>query len=152
MTIIDDRALLFGLVQAYALSADRRDVPAFAACFVEDATLATIDGSGNLMHRFRGLEEIAVIPTSLGKYLRTMHHVTTHWAEITGLIARGVTYCTAHHITVTDGQAADHVMEIRYEDRYERSADGWKIHDREVHIQWSSDVPVVLSDHPDPVL
>lgn len=143
MTITDDRIALQGLVQAYAINADRRDQAGFAACFFDDATLTTFNGNEPL-HRFDGIDEISVITTSLGRYDKTLHHVTTHWSEIHGITATGTTYCSAHHITITDGAAVDRVLDIHYADLYGRSFDGWRIRDREVHIEWISEHDVTL--------
>ncbi len=146
MTLSDDRLAIHDLVWAYAISADRRDSLGFAACFTTDAQLHVIDPSGAVLRTYGGRGEIRTIPDRLARYDRTLHHVTTHHAVIDGIAATGTTYCSAHHITVAeDGAATDHILEIRYLDRYVRTADGWAIADREVRTDWTEDRPVGLT-------
>jgi ketosteroid isomerase-like protein len=145
VTLRDDRLAILDLVQAYAINADRRDADNFAACFAPDARLHVIDPSSAVLHRYDGRDEIRTIPGRLARYDRTLHHVTTHHASIDGTTATGVTYCSAHHITVgVDGTATNRVLEIRYIDRFVRTAGGWVIADREVRTDWTEERPVSL--------
>lgn len=145
MTHLDDRRAIEDLVHAYALAADHRDAEGFAACFTLDARLHVIDPQGSVLHTYADRDEIATIPSRLARYDRTLHHVTTHRASIDGVVATGLTYCSAHHIAVADdGSATDRVLEIRYVDRYVRVAGGWAIADREVRTDWTEERPVSL--------
>ncbi len=147
MTHRDDRLAIHDLVVAYAITADGRDADGFAACFTADADLHVIDPHGTVLHRYADRDEIRTIPERLARYDRTLHHVTTHHATIRGLAATGITYCSAHHITVgEDGSATDRILEIRYVDRYVRVAGPrrWAIADREVRTDWTEERPVTL--------
>jgi len=78
------------------------------------------------------------IADNLGRYERTMHFVGNHRAEIDGDDATGITYCFAHHIS----GGADHVMAIRYVDRYRRTPGGWRIAERHLYEDWTEDTTV----------
>jgi hypothetical protein len=41
-----------------------------------------------------------------------------------------------------EGGHLDHVMHIRYLDRYRRTADGWRFAERETNVDWTVDQPV----------
>lgn len=71
----------------------------------------------------------------LAAFQRTMHHVTTHHADINGDEAQGATYCCAHHIDCPGGTVAhDLVMHIRYQDRYRREDGKWRFAHRRVEV------------------
>jgi len=145
VTLPDDQLTIHGLVLSYAMTADQRDADGFAACFARDARLHVLDPAGVVLHTYDGVDEIRTIPERLERYDRTLHHVTTHHAVIEGSTATGLTYCSAHHVSVADdGQATDRVLEIRYVDQYVRIGGGWAITDREVRTDWTEERPVSL--------
>lgn len=152
-----DRFALRALVDAYAVAADRRDIPGFLAVFTPDAVLTTFEPDGRRRSARHGHDELSAIPPALERYERTFHLVTTHHVEAVGDEADadpggeavGVAYCEAHHhrppdlaVGAASGTAGapssgtDKVMYIRYEDRYARHGPGWRIRAREVHVIW----------------
>jgi hypothetical protein len=136
-----DRSDLRDLVEGYAMTADRRDTPGFAALFTPDAILVIHGAHGGEQGRYVGRDEIAGIPERLARYDATMHHVTNHRVQLEadsgGDRATGESYCIAHHLQ--DDSAVDHVLHIRYEDRYLRSDEGWRFVHRDVRVQWIDD-------------
>ena len=150
-----DRLALRGLVDAYAVAVDRRDVPGFLALFTPDATLATFEPDGRRRSAHHGHDELSAIPPALARYERTLHLVSTHHVEAAvdddpdGDEATGVAYCEAHHHRPSDPaggeQAAesDKVLFIRYVDHYARRGPGWLIRAREVHVIWSEERPLL---------
>ena len=71
----------------------------------------------------------------LAQFRRTLHHVSTHYADIDGDEAHGATHCAAHHIARPGGPAAnDLVMHIRYRDRYRRENGTWHFAHRRVDV------------------
>ena len=50
--------------------------------------------------------------------------------------ARGVAYCEAHHLLVESARRTDHVMYIRYDDRFVRTRGGWRIAYRKLEVGW----------------
>lgn len=150
-----DRLALRGLVDAYAVAVDRRDVPGFLALFTPDATLATFEPDGRRRSAHHGHDELSAIPPALARYERTLHLVSTHHVEAAvdddpdSDEATGVAYCEAHHHRPSDPaggeQAAetDKVLFIRYVDHYARRGPGWLIRAREVHVIWSEERPLL---------
>jgi SnoaL-like domain len=148
-----DRLALRALVDAYAVAVDRRDVAGFVDLFTPDATLATFEADGSRRSAHQGQDELATIPPLLDRYERTLHLMSTHHVEDAidggpeGDEATGVAYCEAHHHRPPeppgDTGATDHVLFIRYVDRYARRGPGWLIRARDVHVIWSEDRPLV---------
>jgi ketosteroid isomerase-like protein len=134
-----DRIALRALVEEYAHGCDTRDADALRACFADGATLTVhwIGREATTMTFPAGAEHIA---GSLARYDRTLHFVGNHRAEIDGDDATAVAYCFAHHILGT----TDHVMAIRYLDAYRRGADGWRIVERHLHLDWTEDTTVTV--------
>ncbi len=141
---VADRLALEDLVDGYADAADRRDAVAFAALFLPDATL-TIVRAGAEPSVHSGHEQLARIPEMLRRYPLTLHVVTNHHGTIDGDEARGGAICQAHHLVEGDDGTTDLVLNIRYRDTYARTGAGWRIATREVHILWTSTLPVTSS-------
>lgn len=137
MTDADDRLALRHLVDSYAIGCDRKDIAILRSCFADGATNTVhwLDREATTMTAPDDLERI---PTGLARYDQTFHVVANHRVEVRGDEATGDVYCVAHHLTGKD----DFVMHIRYEDRYARTADGWRITTRDLHLLWTANLPV----------
>ena len=133
-----DRVALRHLVDSYAVGCDRRDIDILQACFVAGGTNTVhwLDRDPTSMTAPHDLERI---PTGLARYDRTFHFVGNHRVELDGDAASGDVYCFAHHITGTN----DFVMAIRYEDRYTRTPDGWRIATRDLRLQWTANETIL---------
>ena len=136
-----DRIELRDLVDGYARAADRGDRVAFEALFEPDATV-TILRAGAEPFTYHGAHELGEIVPKLGRYLRTFHLVGSHWCTVGEKRSSGEAYCQAHHVLERDGGAVDLVLTIRYVDAYERHHDAWRFASREVHILWTSELPL----------
>ncbi|HEY8546168.1 MAG TPA: nuclear transport factor 2 family protein [Acidimicrobiales bacterium] len=149
---IEDRLALRELVDVYASAVDRRDEAAFRSLWLPDARLTTHAGDGPPEGDHRGVDEIARVITILRRrYVLTFHLVGNHvcrlddtpgdggGADTAADTATGEAACVGHHLTPTgDGRYDDHVMGIRYLDRYARDATGrWRFARREVRRQWT---------------
>jgi hypothetical protein len=132
-----DRVALRYLVEAYAHGCDTRDADVLRACFAAGATL-TVHWIGREASTMHMPDDAERIPEGLARYDRTLHFVGNHRAAVDGDHASGIAYCFAHHISGT----ADHVMAIRYEDTYRRGADGWRIVERHLRLDWTQDTTV----------
>jgi ketosteroid isomerase-like protein len=122
---------LRALVEGYATCADGRDADGFRALFTDDAVLTVVEPDGTARPSLVGADQIAKIPVRLGRYDRTVHLVGAPLVEPDGADgATGTVECEAHHHL--DG--TDTVMTITYEDRYRRTADGWRFAERTVRI------------------
>src|SRR5262245_32971697 len=128
----DTPVLLRDLVEAYAMAADQRDADWFSSLWLPDATLAVYDGEERRTGIYEGADAMRGVTRALGRYVRTIHLVTTHRAVVDGdgTTAKGQTYCTAHHLTGSSSNGAeceDLVMTIRYDDEFGLDDDGaWR--------------------------
>lgn len=136
----DDRAALLDVAYAYARHADHVDAESLGALFVEDGVLRiTRRGVDGPPVERVGRAEIVSAIRRLDRYEKTFHLVGNSYYEIDGGEATGEVYCVAHHVHGDPGSRRDHVMMIRYHDRYRREPGGWKIVERELHVDWTEE-------------
>lgn len=132
-----DRDALRRLVERYATAVDHRDPEGAAGCFLVEGRLRVGDDLP--------LEGRAAIVSALGRLSR--YEVTAHLLGhsnhvVDGDRATGESWCRAHHVYEDAGVRRDWVMAIRYLDRYVRSAEGWRIVDRHLVVEWQEDRPL----------
>ena len=132
------------LVEDYAARADAADGVGVAALFIADGVLEVFGTPGDPAPTGRraGRDEIASAIDTLSRYRTTMHVVANATAAVDGAAATGVVRCTAHHFSDADGAITDRVMHIRYDDRYLRTPEGWRMAHRQVHVLLVEDRPV----------
>jgi len=142
----DDRAALRALVDDYARCADRIDGEGLASLFAPDGVLRICErGNPEPVRQRVGRAEIAAAIAGLSRYEVTMHLVGNHYVDIDddGDAATGETYCRASHIRTVEGgppgARENHVMNIRYLDRFVRLPEGWRIAERELQVEWTED-------------
>jgi hypothetical protein len=131
---IRDLALLYGR------AVDRLDAALLSSVFTDDGVL---EGGGTF--RIEGGAKIGplVMQTLKAQFLRTYHAVHNHLLTVTGDRAEGEVYGIAHHILrKEDGLLHDHVMTMRYKDRYVKSAGAWKITHRYYIVEWTQTAPI----------
>ena len=104
--------------------------------FTESARLS---GPGYAM---TGHQELDAGYLAIEMYSATMHCVHNQMAELEGDRATGELYCVANHLYEKDGVPFKLDMGIRYEDRYERGAAGWRIAERILNLIWQQDLPL----------
>jgi uncharacterized protein (TIGR02246 family) len=143
MTTAEKRELQ-ELVERYAQAVDRADGDAVAALFTEDGVLALFmnAGSDESTGERSGRVEIAKAIGGISRYTATHHTISSHSSHVERLGATGETLCTAHHVSDEGSKRTDHVHYIRYLDTYARPGAEWLISRREVHVQWTSNLPV----------
>ncbi|TZG26004.1 nuclear transport factor 2 family protein [Sphingomonas montanisoli] len=130
--IADERAIE-KLVLGYAHGVDTRSPETFTAQFAPDARLF---GAG---FEYRGAD-LAKIPPQLNRYVRTYHTVLNKRIVVDGDAGAGEIYSLAHHLTPRDdGRHDDFIMHITYHDRYARTAQGWRIAERQVVTEFTED-------------
>jgi ketosteroid isomerase-like protein len=145
----DDRASLRDLAERYAAGVDRRDVDLFLSAFHADGCLLVFQPSESPAPRGtrRGRAELADVITRISRHDRTFHLIGNSSYDVDGDHATGEIYCEAHHLDRPDGQAeggTDHIMYIRYQDAYEKAADGsWQIAERRVLVDWTETRTIV---------
>jgi hypothetical protein len=111
------------VAERYAMAVDRGDGPLFAAQFTEDGVLEAPRG------RFAGREALAGVPPMMkARYDRTHHAVVGVVPVFAGSDATAETYCYARHY-YRDEADSEHCYEmtIRYDDRFRREGDGWRL-------------------------
>jgi len=135
----DDERLLRQLAYRYARLIDRRDWEEIPRVFTETASLT---GPGYAMTGYR---ELKAGLQAIEMYSATLHCVHNQIAEIDGDFATGELYCVANHLHEKNGVPFKLDMGIRYEDRYERGSDGWRIAERVLNLIWQQDLPLETS-------
>jgi hypothetical protein len=150
--VLNDERELAALCISYALAVDGRDGDRLAGLFVEDGELVIpkvpVDLRPVLVRK--GTETLRMIPDGLRRFTKTFHEVLNREFTIEGGTANGTVYCVAHHVTAADGGTKgatggmDAVWYIRYLDSYRRTAAGWRIVRRELHLDWVEERPLAL--------
>jgi hypothetical protein len=139
-SFLEDEAELRRLVTAYARMVDRRDWSLLSRIFTDAARLR---GPGYAM---RGHDELRAGLATIDRFSATMHLVMNQVVEVDGDRATGEVYCLANHLLEDRGQQAKLDMGIRYEDRYERTPQGWRIAERVLHVVWQQRLPLVSGE------
>lgn len=122
----------------YARAVDQRSFDDLREVFVEGGQLVVDAGTRN------GIDAIIKTMESLRRYEVTFHQlgqvlILDQGVDPSGLWAESETYCTAHHISESDGLRTDHVMFIRYQDRSVNHGDGWRLARRQLQVSFVDD-------------
>ncbi len=128
-----DHAAIVQLTIDYCWALDTGDWDRLRTVFTPDAT-ADLGANGQ-----RGVDEIiARVSAALGPLDDSQHMVSNH--QITfdddGDGASGRCYLQAQHIRQNVEGEPLYMVAGRYEDRYVRTADGWRIADRRIVPMW----------------
>lgn len=126
---VADRIEIRDVVTRYFTSADRRDFDRLVGCFVPGAL---VDYSELLpVGAATPIAEVAAIieEAMAEQYGPTQHFMGNHECEIHGDAAQVETYCIAIHQLLDPERDGDHrpTAVLRYPDRFERTAAGWRI-------------------------
>ena len=131
----DLRALSLG----YAAAVDSLDGAAFAELFTPDGEIRVPDprAGGAPTIRRVGRDQLTRIPSGLARYRATAHAVWATVFDVRDGTATGTVDGVAHHVAAdatSDGAFVDEVWYLRYDDRYVRTAGGWRIARRDLHL------------------
>jgi len=133
-----DHPELSELAYRYAACVDERDAEGAAALFTEDGVLIVPEPPATTrpVREHRGREAIARSFAPLEGLRLTFRAVTGVVVEdgVLAGTARGRVTCIAHHVDDRTDGVRDHVWFIRYLDEYRRTAEGWRISRRELHL------------------
>ncbi|MFK4794966.1 nuclear transport factor 2 family protein [Sphingobium sp. ZW T5_29] len=132
---------IYRLACLYARAMDRNEPELLNQVMTDDMLL---QGPGM---RIAGLNDQKKSPPLLREmFLMTQHLVHNQTLAFNGDEAVGETYCTATHIRRPDdkGQHVALTWAVRYQDRYVRHSDGWRIAARELIVDWTEEKPVKL--------
>ena len=127
--IIRDRIEILDLLARYTYNGDRGRIDALAACLADDGTLEFPGNSGT------GPAGVAAALTGGTRnpaisFVR--HHITNPLIEIDGDQAGARSY-----FSVTSNNGPDHSG--TYDDKFLRTAAGWRFALRRVRIDWQAD-------------
>jgi len=135
----EDELAIRDLAFRYARMVDRRDWTQVARVFAPDCVLS---GEG---FRMQGHAELDLGLRKIDMFSATQHCVHNQVTRVDGDRGTGEFYCVAYHIHERDGVPYKLDMGIRYEDRYVRTADGWRLAERTLRLIWQQDLPLDLS-------
>ena len=132
-TLTAERAIRDVLVR-YCRGLDRMDESLVASCYHRDATHdhGIFVGTATDFVRYA----MDSVKTMLG----TMHCLHNSIIDVFGDVAVSETYCIAYHRMRTasaESGEADHVVGLRYIDRFEERDGQWLIAQRAVAFEWS---------------
>jgi len=131
---MSDRDEIVELTVAYCWALDTRQYDDLAGVFLADATAEL----GRSLH---GIEAIkGRVAEALDPLDASQHMVATHQVKINGDRATGRTYLQAQHVK----GGALFMVGGRYDDRFVRTPDGWRIEHRELTVLWTDGDAAVL--------
>ena len=128
------------LAERYAVAVDTADPAALADLFTADgALIIRAMGRREPLSEFRGsgTEGVGLMARLLGEvYESTLHHVTTHLADVRGDEATAITYCVAQHVASGDDGRIMESVGVRYDDTCVRRDGSWRFRSRDVTCLW----------------
>lgn len=130
--LLDERAIVDVAVR-YCWALDTRDWDALGEVFLPDSTADLADGIVLV-----GLDAIvARCRAALTPLDDSQHIVSTHQVDVEGDTATHRCYLHAQHVRHGVEGGATYVVGGRYEDRLVRTADGWRITNRDLTMMWT---------------
>ncbi len=137
-----DELELRALSDRYARAVDDRDVERLREVFTREGSLAGFDpGAAAARFDIAGHEALAGVVRQLARdYRATVHQLGERRYRIDGDHATGEVHGVGHHLRHGDGAPCDKVLHFRYQDRYVRTAAGWRIERRELHVDRSDEL------------
>ncbi len=139
MDLLADRLAIVDLTIAYSYALDERRFDALDDVFVPAAT-------AELGRWLEGRDAIkARIRDALSPLDASQHLVATHQVEVDGDVARGRCYLQAQHVRTSARGGPLFMVGGRYDDRYARTPDGWRIAHRALVVLWTDGNPAVLT-------
>jgi 3-phenylpropionate/cinnamic acid dioxygenase small subunit len=120
----------------YARYVDRREFDKLPEVFSANASIAVYPGepaTHQPLYKMNSLAEIQGAFQLLHRYDKTFHFVGQQLITEAGAdSASGETYCMAYHFHTKQGREHCYVMYIRYQDRFAKVADQWRIVERQL--------------------
>jgi ketosteroid isomerase-like protein len=132
---LSDKLEITETLYRYATALDTRDRELLRDVFLEDAVFLIGAGVGE----YRGVEAIgSVVSEFLGGLEASQHIITNPVIELDGDRATSTCYLHAQHY-MPDQRTGGNTLEIggTYRDTLVRTADGWRIQQRELQVTWT---------------
>lgn len=137
-------AELEALSRRYAAAVDRRDCDALLAVFAPDASML-VERPGREPGTLTGHDEIKRVIDIVARWPRTAHLIGQGLYVVEGESAVGEIYCTANHFRDREPDGRNHVMHIRYLDKYSLDGDRRRrIAHRRVVVDATEDRPASI--------
>jgi hypothetical protein len=135
VTVMDDRAEIMSVQNAYAVALDTRDFGQLRQVFVPDCEVSF--GPGRTWHSLDSFIAWAEeFHTPIGA---TAHHIATHSAEVHD--GRADASCYLHAVLVGFGELAVSHVFGRYTDEFVHTDEGWRIARRRSEVLWRQETP-----------
>jgi ketosteroid isomerase-like protein len=137
---LGDRQDIVDVCVRYALALDSRDWKMLATCFTEDA-VANYEGRPPA-RGYSAIEQTcrsALDPLAASQHLLGNHLVTVGSDE-----AEALCYFQAQHVRAGAGGVTQLIIAGRYEDRFVRTEQGWRIAERTLKTMWIAGDEAVL--------
>jgi ketosteroid isomerase-like protein len=133
-TLHDDRLQIDDLLSAYAAAVDAKDWDLLASLFTDDAVLDYTRSQGP---RGSFVDVLPFLQQGLGLFSVTQHFITNRRIDVSGDRATSSAYLF-NPMGREDGNGGLHLMLVggRYDSRYERTPDGWRIAEHVAAIVW----------------
>jgi ketosteroid isomerase-like protein len=129
--LIDEREIR-NVLTRYCRGIDRIDMDLVRSCYHPDA----VDEHGEIGGSVEKFTEH--IGKSLWRHDTTTHFIGNILVDLRGDHAFSETYCVATHRTKQpDGKVHEHVVGVRYCDRFEKRDGEWKIAHRKALMDWA---------------
>jgi ketosteroid isomerase-like protein len=130
--LLDERDIV-ALAARYCRALDTKDWPLLAGVFLPDATAELgspllLEGLDAIRHRIR---------TALEFLDDSQHLVGNHEVTVDGDTGTHRCYLQAQHIREVPDGSPNYMIAGRYEDRVQRTPDGWRIAHRTLTVMWS---------------
>ena len=130
--LLDERDIV-ALAARYCRALDTKDWPLLSEVFLPDATAEL--GVPNLLE---GIEPIRHrIRTALDFLDDSQHLVGNHEVTVDGDTGTHRCYLQAQHVREVPDGSPNYMIAGRYEDRVERTPDGWRIAHRTLTVMWT---------------
>ena len=141
-----DRLALADLVHRYASAVDDRRFDDVVELFTQTAELRLPDPPRSLepVRTHHGRDGVRSAMATLATVTRTGHAIVgeVYAPGDRADYALGRIACIAHHWTIAGERITDLVWHLRYDDEYQRTPAGWRIHGRALTINAIETRPV----------
>jgi len=146
MRRVIDEAAIRDLAARYCWAIDRLDRPAFDQVFLPDATAVLGSGTQNGTDEIWAKVHLVLSPLTCSQHLVGSHVVELDPAADQGDGATATHRCHFHAQHVWKGcEGGDQFFVAGiYEDRVERTPEGWRIRHRDLTVLWTSGNPRVV--------
>ncbi len=139
--LVDERDIV-AVALRYCRALDTKDWPLLRTVFFDDATAqlgqpTTLTGIDAILGRISG---------ALGGLDDSQHLVGNHEVVVDGDTATHRCYLQAQHIRAAADGSPNYIVAGRYEDRFERGEDGWRIRHRTLTVMWTDGNIAVVRD------